>query len=142
MAPFHVIVIGNSLIQEWELLRTLLLLFVEFSNSFDKHYLSILISWLVVSSKPSCVNKEFENFSVNFPPEYSAWNKNPNRSSQFCFNNYFIDSIEFWNNCRKFFFLYLFHFILFYISFCQNVFHYSCVNTIYCNMLIKFNSFK
>lgn len=75
---FPVIVIKNSLIQEWELLRTVLALFVEFSNSFDKHYLSILISWLVVPSKPSCVNKEFENFSVNFPPEYWAcqWNKN------------------------------------------------------------------
>lgn len=47
MAPFHVIVIENSLIQEWELLRTLLALFVEFSNSFDKHYLSILISGVI-----------------------------------------------------------------------------------------------
>lgn len=135
MAPFHVIVIKYSLIQEWELLRTVLLLFVEFSNSFYKHYLSILISWLVVPSKPSCVNKEFENLSVNFPPEYSAWNKNP---------------IAYLNSASIIILLILLNFEIivgnffftFYISFCQNVFHYSCVNTIYCNMLIKFNSFK
>lgn len=142
MAPFHVIVIENSLIQEWELLRTLLALFVEFRNNFDKHYLSILISWLVVSSKPSCVNKEFENLSVNFPPEYSAWNKNPIAHLNSASIIILLILLNFEIIVGKLFFFYLFHFILFYISFCQNVFHYSCVNTIYCNMLIKFNSFK
>lgn len=135
MAPFHVIVIKYSLIQEWELLRTLLLLFVEFSNSFYKHYLSILISWLVVSSKPSCVNKEFENLSVNFPPEYSAWNKNPIAHLNSASIILLLILLNFEIIVGNFFFT-------FYISFCQNVFHYSCVNTIYCNMLIKFNSFK
>lgn len=135
MAPFHVIVIKYSLIQEWELLRTSLALFVEFSNSFDKHYLSILISWLVVSSKPSCVNKEFENLSVNFPPEYSAWNKNPIAHLNSASIIILLILLNFEIIVGNFFFT-------FYISFCQNVFHYSCVNTIYCNMLIKFNSFK
>lgn len=135
MAPFHVIVIKYSLIQEWELLRTVLLLFVEFSNSFYKHYLSILISWLVVSSKPSCVNKEFENLSVNFPPEYSAWNKNPIAHLNSASIIILLILLNFEIIVGNFFFT-------FYISFCQNVFHYSCVNTIYCNMLIKFNSFK